>query len=474
MHEFRTAEEVVRDHPLLSSLRPFLRKAGCTAAQIKFLERRIAFAYPKTIWIRLSVDEPDELEVRFTISQNDLGVVLQQWLTKNSFGRSVFDFRGVTILDLIPLLDFLHAATAGLGARYYLCEAALTPLLSQAHVPVGQIRNDESTLMQELRRPDQLRSRVVPLPENVSSRKLDAALLNYAAKVDLEGCDLVVFDMNDVLRIPFDSASLLTPVVTTIAHKSGALTAFTNMRRRIAHELQRLGALRPVFTYLIGAAEPAPPGLGNWPSTFPMHAFRPDQLTAIRSLAQAACQRILETHGSWLSATSRLPIIPKPVSFELRATLVRSLLRLINELLQNVAQHSQGRGYLMMDLEPAIGLSVYIGDSGIGLAKPLSKRYALPIRTHLSALRYVLDLKRYRDKRRSVAGFTFGGRGLENVGQILSDLRGAITIRTGNAVATFSPYKSRAPLESSAHHYSIQGTHYNIFIPTPSKAGPSD
>jgi anti-anti-sigma regulatory factor len=327
-------------------------------------------------------------------------------------------------------------------------------------------------VLRELRKAVDLRPLCISLPETVSADALEAAMALCAPASALTANDVVIFDMNAVIKVDFTAASMLTPVITSIAHRYGVLSSFVNMRRKVARELERLGALRPVFSYVIGSPEPSPAGLGQWADIFPMHAFRPDQLSEIRSLAEAGCRRILGTHTPWLSATSRLPMVPKPVSYELRATLVRSLLRLVDELVQNVAMHSHGRGYLMIELDPNCGLSVYVGDSGVGLAKELAKRYTLPISNDLSALRYAFDLKHHRDKRRPIAGFRFGGRGLENVRQILSELRGEIKIRSGTAVAVYSPYKNQLPLQCSGRRYPIQGTHYNVFIPTPSKSQP--
>jgi hypothetical protein len=145
------------------------------------------------------------------------------------------------------------------------------------------------------------------------------------------------------------------------------------------------------------------------------------------------------------------------------------LLRVVDELIDNAAHHSGGLGYLMIELnpEPKKGLSIYIGDTGIGLARGIQRSYKERVEGDLEAVGIALRLVDYLPKRRQLRGTSaFGGRGLEHVRILLKRLSATAWIRSGTAMAEFAPRKGQEPIKVYPNLYDVQGTHIHINIPT--------
>ena len=137
--------------------------------------------------------------------------------------------------------------------------------------------------------------------------------------------------------------------------------------------------------------------------------------------------------------------------------------------MENVSVHAQGLGYLMMDLDPLpdAGLSIYVGDTGIGLSKGIRAAYEFRPRNDAEAVGMILRMRSHlRLRRRAHGPFISGGRGLERVGTILAKLKGKLLVRSGSAMAEFEPSSSLEPARILEKLYPIQGTQLHIFIPT--------
>jgi len=152
---------------------------------------------------------------------------------------------------------------------------------------------------------------------------------------------------------------------------------------------------------------------------------------------------------------------------------VNQLRHVIKELIDNVAGHAYGLGYVMMELnpQPKHGLSIYVGDTGIGLARGIAQSYHIEGLSDVDAVKMSMCLGDQLDRRRRLPGtLALGGRGLEHVGVMLKKLSGTIWVRSGNAMATFSPGQKRDPIEVTDGLYQTQGTHFHIKIPSRWKA----
>jgi hypothetical protein len=468
MYTIRDAEQVLERHATISSLKIFLQNTRCPREYLEFIKNRIHFVYPKTIWMRLSV-ENDALELKTRLNLPlDLASHLRQWFAAAQFRRIVFDFRNVTIFDLSELLRFLGLAATDLTASYYLCDPAMAPLLTDFKIETSRIYDSERSLLRELRQISELEPCTVLLPRVLTADSLDRALIERGLSDAVKSSDVVVFDMNAVQEIEFRAASMFTPYIYTLARRHGVLTSFTNFRRKVLRDLQDLRALRPISGYIIGAPAPAPPGLGSQGNVLPMHAFTKEQLPEISNLCLKGALRILSVDPRWLNPATRPPLVANWEPSRRRTDLLFHLLNVINELNENVARHADSPGCIMMrlniELNVGHGLFVYIGDSGVGLARGLSRDYDLSICSHLEAARLAFDLREHRKERRDV-GYGFGGRGLTKVREIIRQLKGSIRLQTGDAIALFSE-KKYASSESSEGHFFVEGTHYNLFIPT--------
>jgi len=198
-----------------------------------------------------------------------------------------------------------------------------------------------------------------------------------------------------------------------------------------------------------------------------MKAFTSEEYADLQSVCHSRFDEMLRNYKWWFSDMAGLSTRSREAGYVRTVQLISDFRQLVKELTENVAYHAHGLGYMMMELDPRIGLSIYVGDTGIGLARGLSRAYQVRIRSDTEAVGIVLKLKDLKHKRRRLPGtLTSGGRGLERVSLILQDMAGLVWIRTRRAMAVFTPGKSRDPQELKRELFNVQGTHVHILIPS--------
>jgi len=201
-----------------------------------------------------------------------------------------------------------------------------------------------------------------------------------------------------------------------------------------------------------------------------MYTFTPDT-PEIRDFWMMRLNTIFRYYRAWFSDIES----PRPgVKWEkdrMYGSSAHWLQKIMGELVENVMGHARGIGYLAIELnpEPGKGLHIYVGDTGIGLASGLKQSYRMKKPTDEEAVCMAMSLGDKLGRRRRLAGtLSFGGRGLEHTGVLLRRLQGTISIRSGEAMASFSPtkFKGRKAAKVYCNMYSVQGTHIHIYIPS--------
>jgi len=470
MHDDPLAIGLDDAHPLLAGLAGFLKRSKIPAGWIEFVTERMFFAYPGTAWFRLAAAAPEDVKNRHELHPHVIGQALNGWLSRRrELRRIVFDLRGMTIVDIEDTLALFDDMQRGLAA-FYLADVQLADVLrATASVPQDAIFTAEKELISYLRNPIHLRLLSVLLPECLTLWTLNEALKKYVSRRSLQSYDVLVLDMTNVLKEDFQALSMLAPLIQDAARRYGILSWVVNPRRKLAHELTRYGALRVVKGYLVedspGTVEPR----HLWPG-MDMKAFTRNELHELESLCEARFVQMLIAHEHWFKKVMRISTKTRQRTVDRRARLLQELRQLIWELAENVAYHSEGLGFIMMDLEPATGLHIYVGDTGIGLRRGLVRAYKTRLSTEREAVSVVLKLGLMRNKRRRFPlTFASGGRGYERVRLILRDLGGQLWIRSRDSIGVFSPGGGREPQELRQGMYDVLGTHLHILIPTRSK-----
>ena len=470
MHQHRDAEGLVDGHPLVCGLVRYLKRRGIPPSSIRFLEKRVFFAYPRTLWLKLTADTPSDVKSRHELNPEIVGRTVNEWLTQQGTLRNVvFDLRDVTIVDLEHTRILFEKVQLDPGSTYYLCDRELANVVfPNLQATKHTLFHAEHELLAHLRSSAEVRPYTVELPEHLTMFSLDGALRIQASGSRLTNCDAMILDMKRVLTADFQSLSLLAPIIHSVAHTHGILTAVTNPSRKVAAIMNRYGALRVVTPYLLRYAPGTTPLEAPWLAGLDMKAFTGDELLELQDICHSQFNCMLRTYSSWFTAKAGLSGRFRPsMTFERKAELIVDFRQLIKELAENVAVHAHGLGYLMMELKPTVGLSIYVGDTGLGLARGISRAYRLPIGGETRAVAMALRLIEQIHRRIRLPGtLSSGGRGLERVSVILERLSGQLWVRSGPAIAAFSPSRSRKPHELRSRLYGIQGTHVHIFIPS--------
>lgn len=463
MQEHDVAYGIIDDHPLVGGLDRFFRKHGIAADLIDFFSTRIFFAYPKTLWFRLFAEVPRDVKLRQALGSSEIGEVFAAWISDRAvFKRIVFDLRGITILDLDPLLAFF-ARARGDRANFYLCDLPLIPLLLHKGVDRELVRSSELAILHNLRNANVFDGCVVQPSQSLTIKTLDRALVKQAPRSELTARDLLVFDLNRATRLDFTAASMIGPIIHSTANTFGTLALVTNTRRKVRRLLEELGFWRTMSPYLLNGRSAIAPGT---PAIFPLQTFTGDNLIDLQDRCAAAFDDMVSTFGGWFARVAKLTKLSRQVTINRTALLIRDLRQVIRELTENVALHSHGLGYIAMHFDAQIGLRIYVGDTGIGLARGLSRKYKLSVRSDVRAIELALSLREHKHKRRRLRGsFSYGGRGLDRIGLILGDLYGEMSIRSDTAMGTFVPAEGRHPVTITRRMYHVQGTHLHLLIP---------
>ena len=248
------AERPSLGHPLLKSLPEHLKKTGLPSISVEFLERRLFFAYPRTLWLKIGIDPEasGEVGIRHSLDFSRLGKTLNSWLKRNPAIRTlVFDLRGVRIFDAQGLLSLYDSAVLP-KTKFILCENEIDEILrAKTSVPPEKLFSSESILLSHLRDVPPQRLCQVLLPKSLELHTLDQALKEQASDLKLRRADAISLDMSNVTTMSFRAHSMISPVIHSLAHSHGILATIQNPRPRIINDMVNHGTLRPMRSYII-------------------------------------------------------------------------------------------------------------------------------------------------------------------------------------------------------------------------------
>lgn len=471
MHCHNMAEGVVEGHPLTDGLADFLKEQKLTATWIEFLKKRLFFAYPRTAWFKLDAEHPSDVKLRHEIDVRIAGDALRSWLWRpGGFSHVVFDVRKITILDRQGMLDFFERASSPDHPSFILASKEVgTQFFARNPSPTTRIFFEERDLLAFLRNTAQDRQTTISLPHQLSLLSLDETLRAQASDAALDLCDVATFDFSKVRGADFNAISTLAPLLHSMAHKKGVLFAVQNPSPKFSPTLMKYAPLRVVAPYLVAGREFATASEETATTALAMKCFTDAETLDIQDLCLATFNSLLEPHISWFVAQAGLSTAVAQSRYHRVADLIKQFRQIVKELVENVSMHAQGLGYLMMDLapHPGKGLSIFVGDTGVGLAKGIWAAYKFRPRSDVHAVSLVLEMKdRLRFRRKGNSPFVSGGRGLERVANILIKLKGQLSVRSGTALAEFNPAVTLEPLNVHKNLYPIDGTQLHIFLPT--------
>jgi ABC-type transporter Mla MlaB component len=465
MQEHDAAYGVIEGHPIFGSVESFLRRKGVSREMVDFLSPRLCFAYPKAFWLKLAAGGAEDLRGRQAINSEQIGTILRAWLERQSvFRRIVFDLRGLTILDLDDLLAFFNSLR-GDFRYFYVCDSLLAPLLLHKGVPESLIVCSEAAMLHRLRHDIPLEECAVQLQRTLTVETLDSALLQHAGKRQLSACDVVAFDLSAVTNVDFPGLSMLAPVIHSIGNVYGTLALISNARRKTHRAFDEIRFWDVMAAHLLNS-NPRPPPLDS-ANIFFLRTFTDENLNEVQDKCAESFDRLLGLHTAWFTRMAGLTKRSWQSAVDRTAALILDLRLVIRELVDNVTFHSHGLGYITMSFDAKVGLWIYVGDTGIGLARGMRRKYKFSVTNDAKAIELALRLQEYKHKRRRTRGaFSYGGHGLDRISLILHDLYGELRIRSRGFMGRFLPAESRKPVALTSDMFPLQGTHLHIFIPS--------
>jgi hypothetical protein len=308
------------------------------------------------------------------------------------------------------------------------------------------------------------------LPSNLTWKSLDEIFKKLAPPSRLKKSDCLILDFVTVASADFNAICLLSPIVHSLAHAYGLLASTDRISSKAAYIFKKYGPLRVMGSYFLNGKADIVQHQGNLMDGIPMKAFTEAETLAIQDRCLDGFNELLKSRTRWFVEVSNISQTTNQRSIDYVAALIIHFRQIIKELVENVSMHAHGIGYFMMELDPSFekGLDIYVGDTGVGITKGLSRAYKnLNIRSDAKAVEMVMQLKELKKRRKVLQGtLDSGGRGLERVGAILERFSGRLTVRSGTAMAEFHLAQSRKPAVVHTKLYPIQGTHIHIFIPT--------
>ena len=131
MRKHDVAEGIAQEHELISKLPQFLKRQGLAERTIEYLKRSIFFAYPGTLWLKLSVDPdevraPNSINYRHSLNPDETGKALNAWFLKNpAMHNVVFDLRGITIFDLTSMVALFERVGLETMEKFWVCQGEI-------------------------------------------------------------------------------------------------------------------------------------------------------------------------------------------------------------------------------------------------------------------------------------------------------------------------------------------------------------
>jgi len=493
MHTHDLAEHPVERHPVILDLEQRLGAKKFPEPAIRFLRKHILFAYPRTLWVRWSVDvrEPlavEEIGERHHLDPKKTGRFLSEWLKeKLEIKNIVFDLTDVTIFDSAKLAGLFVATTADAdGAKYFVCSGEIArSLQSMPGVDAGAIYASEKHMVNHLRDVPSTQRCVVSLPASVDLLSLDRALRRYASDKKIRNRDVVALDLAAVTAISFDAHCMFSPVIHSLGHRYGVLATVCNVSKRISKDIKKHGSLRPMRSHLIQTEQELlwrdePPISHKKPGNagpLALHTFTYFERDEIHKTWMTRLDEMIRYYDEWFASVGGIHKGLGQARADQMVSTTNWLRGTIKELVDNVVYHAgsvdkNGKrnvalGYVAMEVDPLPkeGLHIYVGDTGMGLAAGLARSYEMKPPTDAEAVSMAMSLAEKLDQRKQSED-PWGGRGLEHAGVLLRRLKGRVSIRTGGAMANFAPERGRGALKILSKLYYVQGTHIHIRIPS--------
>jgi ABC-type transporter Mla MlaB component len=467
MHPYLATERVVKSHPIMGHLVRDLLASTPTPpkSDSEFLKANSFFIYPRTFYLRWNAETEKELGAREQFDAHLTSSSLNKWLKSTNLNGIVLDLRGVTILNSDLVVDFFRRLRTGFQRAFCLCEENRRGFFSsQLDLAPNAIFTTEEALTQHLRDQNQLIIHELRFREKLDQAALEDVLATN--HTNFQNCDAVRFDLTGVHTIDFTALSLLSPVIHSLAHEFGTLASLVNMSKAVSEDINLYGVVGVMKDYLLcdslhlaGAGIPSSKRL-------PMLPFSRGEFPAVQAQGEEFFYEFCKAHYQWFYEAAGTTQWSTTARLEKFAVAFRSFLGLVKELTENAAYHSAGLGYLMVSFDEISGLRIYVGDTGVGLARGIQRRYKLNVKSDEHALELAFQLHPiYTARRKELKSFGSGGRGLARVRAILSKLSGELTIRTGTASGRYHPSSPSMATEIKGDLCHIQGTHVHISIP---------
>lgn len=278
-----------------------------------------------------------------------------------------------------------------------------------------------------------------------------------------------VIDLNNITDLSSFGLFYLMLFIEKICWDYGLLCIIKcdNLSRRVFNSLRSYSFCKIKEPYIIFNA-PVDTGEKDTFRSFNIRKFGGRSLTKLMDNTSYFFGYIVNMFPDYFNEYIGIPYEFKEDGKVRTMRLVRKnvILQFISELVANIQFHSEGNGYIFIELNRYI-LSIIVGDSGIGIRRGIIKNYNLEeklINDH-NAINLAFNLFPYHHLRSKYA--EGAGCGLRDTLNYIFRCNGKFIMRTNKTVGSFVNPVVRATYPSKIldFYFNANGTQYLVNLP---------
>jgi hypothetical protein len=314
----------------------------------------------------------------------------------------------------------------------------------------------------------------IPLTGNVSLARLESTIIEKDLQDRVRNALVIKVDFNGVSTISCFGMSTIDLLIHTLVHRHGTFfrMEYSKAPTRVVNKILEWRTPEVNSFFLL-------PRDGHGRATeetvkqFGVYLFDRDSYRSVLGRFRIYMLNVREMFLDYIGE-------PFAIRYEYdgqtrkaqtyhSVTYYNIIINIVDELVENAVQHSQGVGYLSATFSK-YHLFLFIGDCGIGLKKGILKNYQMDteLADDTKAIELVFNLPVYKNRRKKDEAFKdWAGYGLADTLHNIFVCKGKFIFRTGNKIGAYmNPVsKTFSPPRILDSNLNLLGTQYMILIP---------
>jgi hypothetical protein len=492
------------DHPIIKSLEEQLRTLGCENELISEFSKRIRFLYPKLISFFLGEfsKEQNYTELPCSLTTDDNAIMRRDGTAKYRSVASekllslfskllqaiariqfrpiiVIDMRGALFFDETLLSKILVMVDENIGdvAVVLMVHESIKNILNEnifkRKVKIVFSLNELTAYANELIELDE-NIFCIALTENVSLARLESIIIEKDLQERVRNALLIKINFNRVSSISCFGMSTIDLLIHTLAHRHGTFfrMEYSKAPTRVVNKILEWRTPE-VNSFFLVPRDDHGRATEETVKQFGVYLFDRDSYRSVlgrfRMYMSSVREMFLDYIGEPFAMRYEYPGQTRKAQTYHSVTYHNIIINIVDELVENAVQHSQGVGYLAATFSK-YHLFLFVGDCGIGLKKGILKNYQMEseLADDRRAIELVFNLPVYKSRRKKdEVSKDWAGYGLADTLYNIFICKGKFIFRTGNKIGAYMNPVSRtfSPPRILDSNLYLLGTQYMILIP---------